>query len=356
MTVRRNFLRASLTGLALPCLGIWIAASVSVVNAEPEDYDSNANGVFERDEVVSMVAAYFRDKVAKEEVLAVLIRYFIDSATYFYLDDPTGHSSDSFTFLPGSSSTTSVTSTVFEDKEALVALYQATGGANWKNNTNWLSDKPIYSWYGVLTSHDGRVIKLSLFNNGLTGEVPAEFGDLDYLGEVNLGNNRLTGEIPAGLSDLRYLDYLNLASNELTGDIPAELSKLSNLRYLVLSQNGLTGDVPPELSRLSDLEFLYLSDNGLTGDIPRELGSLSDLRYLDLGNNELTGDIPPELGNLSRLGGLDLRNNGLVGEIPPELATLSNLSSLILHGNRLTGCIPTGLQGLLSDVDWLPIC
>ena len=37
----------------------------------------------------------------------------------------------------------------FCGRGVLVAIYNATGGANWTNNTNWLSDRPIGEWYGV---------------------------------------------------------------------------------------------------------------------------------------------------------------------------------------------------------------
>ena len=35
---------------------------------------------------------------------------------------------------------------VESDRAALVALYNATGGANWTDNTNWLSDEPLSEW------------------------------------------------------------------------------------------------------------------------------------------------------------------------------------------------------------------
>ena len=44
-----------------------------------------------------------------------------------------------------------VTINVTADREALVALYDATGGTNWTNNTNWLSNEPLSEWYGVET-------------------------------------------------------------------------------------------------------------------------------------------------------------------------------------------------------------
>jgi hypothetical protein len=33
------------------------------------------------------------------------------------------------------------------DRDALVALFNATDGPNWKDNTNWLTDAPLGDWY-----------------------------------------------------------------------------------------------------------------------------------------------------------------------------------------------------------------
>ena len=43
------------------------------------------------------------------------------------------------------------------DRAALVALYNATDGENWWDKINWLSDKPLGEWYGVITNAQGRV-------------------------------------------------------------------------------------------------------------------------------------------------------------------------------------------------------
>ena len=51
------------------------------------------------------------------------------------------------------------------DREALAALYHATDGPNWRNNTNWLSDAPLDEWYGVYTDSAGSVIGLDLLDN-----------------------------------------------------------------------------------------------------------------------------------------------------------------------------------------------
>ena len=240
------------------------------------------------------------------------------------------------------------------DRAALVALYNATDGANWLNNGNWLSNAPMGEWHGVTTDSDGRVTHLDLSSNQLTGEIPAELGDLSNLTELYLTNNRLTREIPAEVGDLSNLTHLSLHNNQLTGAIPAELGDLSNLTELYLTNNRLTREIPAEVGDLSNLTHLSLHNNQLTGEIPAELGGLSNLTVLGLSGNQLTGEIPAELGSLSNLTVLGLSGNQLTGEIPAELGSLPNLQFLRLQGNRLTGCIPAGLRNVPdNDLDEL---
>ena len=130
------------------------------------------------------------------------------------------------------------------DREALVALYNATDGGNWRYSANWLSDAPLGEWKYVTTNDDGRVTALHLVYNGLSGEIPAELGSLSYLEELYLSENELSGEIPAELGSLSNLIYLHLYDNELSGEIPAELGSLSYLRDLYLHSNELSGCVP----------------------------------------------------------------------------------------------------------------
>ena len=58
------------------------------------------------------------------------------------------------------------------DREALVALYYGTGGANWRGNGNWLTEEPLGQWHGVTADRAGRVTRLSLEDNNLAGELP----------------------------------------------------------------------------------------------------------------------------------------------------------------------------------------
>ena len=157
------------------------------------------------------------------------------------------------------------------DRAALVALYNATGGSNWTNNTNWLSNGTVNEWHGVTTDDDGRVT------------------------ELNLRENNLSGGISSGLDQLASLERLDLQGNDLTGSIPSELGNLANLERLDLGQNSLTGVLPVQLRALVDLAKLDLDDNLLTGTIPSELGMLTNLENIELSENAFTGCIPAAL-------------------------------------------------------------
>ena len=242
------------------------------------------------------------------------------------------------------------------DREVLVQLYNALDGENWRNNANWLTERPIREWHGVTNDASGRVTRLLLESNRLSGEIPMELGSLSNLKRLELGNNQLTGEIPRELGNLSALETLRLGGSNspttwgfLTGEIPRELGNLSKLEALTLEFNRLTGEIPAELGNLTSLETLLLGYNRLSGEILAELGGLSKLEALNLEFNRLTGEIPAELGNLSNLTRLLLGNNQLSGEIPKELGNLSNLKSLSLEGNELSGCIPAALGGVSNS-------
>lgn len=233
-----------------------------------------------------------------------------------------------------------------EDRATLVALYQATDGANWAQKANWLSDASIATWYGVKTDGDGRVTELTLAGNNLSGTLP-DLSALTRLTILDLDFNLLTGSIP-DLSALTQLEWLSVSTNQLSGSVPA-LNTLTDLERLDLSANQLAGSIP-NLAALTQLTDLSLADNNLTGSIP-DLNALTNLTELDLGSNQLTGSIPG-LSALTNLKVLSLSDNELGGSIP-ALSTLTNLTDLYLGSNLLTGSVP-GLSAL-TDLAWIDL-
>ena len=286
------------------------------------------------------------------------------------------------------------------DMAALVSLYEATGGPDWRDSGGWLGDALLDDWRGVTTDSLGRVFELDLTDNNLAGSVHPTLASLTRMTALRIGGNRLSGPLPLGLArlPLRELDYSDtevcapaeasfrdwlsrvpshrgtglecggLSDREILVSLyhatggprwtkrdnwmsDAPLGEWHGIRvddegrviYVELGLNNLVGSIPPELGLLDRLRGLLLAYNNLAGSIPPELGSLTRLTDLYAQRNQLEGPIPPELGRLSQLRVLSLCENRLGGEIPPELGTLDQLPWLNLSGNELTGPIPPEL-------------
>jgi PKD repeat protein len=109
------------------------------------------------------------------------------------------------------------------DRDALIAVYNGTGGSSWSDSTGWLG--PIGTecdWFGV-TCNPARtqVVELALPANNLTGGVPSEVGSLVSLVTLDLSDNLLSGEIPVSLMALVNLTDnggLDICNNQLYTD------------------------------------------------------------------------------------------------------------------------------------------
>ena len=107
------------------------------------------------------------------------------------------------------------------EREALIAIYNATDGANWRDSTNWLGEPGTEcEWKGVtcqlwdpvkkeaLPAESITVSSLKLMLNSLTGSIPRELGNLSNLTHLDLKNNALNGSIPSELGNLTNLNFL----------------------------------------------------------------------------------------------------------------------------------------------------
>ena len=107
--------------------------------------------------------------------------------------------------------------------EALKDFYQSTQGAQWENNTNWLSTKPYEEWYGL--------------NRSVRG--------LDYVQTMELGYNNLVDTIPESFAEImNTASYIDISMNRLTGKIPDAVKnhhKWSTFGWLVTPQHQHLG-------------------------------------------------------------------------------------------------------------------
>lgn len=229
--------------------------------------------------------------------------------------------------------------------------------------------QPIPSFLGLLGPS---LQTLVLRENGYTGPIPYELGNLTHLTVLDLHKNNLNGSISVSLGQITGLRLLDLSCNRLSGSIPnihfpslsiLDLNKnhlkaslpiplfsSTSLLKIDISRNRISGPIPT-LTGLRDLTLLDLSYNALTGPFPNSLPNLKSLQVLNLNGNPTICSVIPntlfkELNNLMIIG---LSNTNLQGSITNSLGELTTLRVLHLDGNQLNGTIPPSF----GNLNWL---
>ncbi|KAL6861853.1 hypothetical protein ACP4OV_017553 [Aristida adscensionis] len=164
------------------------------------------------------------------------------------------------------------------------------------------------------------------YGNKLNGTIPRSLRKLESMTYLNLSSNYLSGPIPVELSRINNLDTLdlscnmingnmfssNLSKNGLVGFIPAEFGNLRSVMEIDLSSNHLGGLIPQELGMLQNLMLLKLENNNITGDVSSLMNCFS-LNILNVSYNNLAGVVPTD-NNFSRFSPDSfLGNPGLCG-------------------------------------------
>nr|XP_043608439.1 piriformospora indica-insensitive protein 2-like [Erigeron canadensis] len=183
-----------------------------------------------------------------------------------------------------------------------------------------------------------RLKRLVLSENRFTGKIGDTYGSLGELLIMDLSRNLLSGKLPSSFGGLVSLLKLDLSQNKLEGQIPSEISNLKNLTLLDLSNNKFSGGLTKSIQEMSSIEELVLSRNPIGGDL-MNIGwqNLQGLMVLDLSSTGLTGEVPESVSQMKRLRFLGLSDNNLSGYLTPKLAELPNITSLYVHGNNLMG-------------------
>ncbi|ELR69122.1 hypothetical protein C900_05402 [Fulvivirga imtechensis AK7] len=231
------------------------------------------------------------------------------------------------------------------DSLVLVELYNNTNGANWNNNTNWLSGN-INTWDGV-TINGGRVTELYLANNNMNGEFPQSIGSLTALQQLYFDTNNLTGSIPSTIWNLTNLIQLNVHDNpNLNWQLDANIQNMTALSSIRAFNSNLTGTIPAEIGNVSSLTEFWVSGCNLTGTIPSSIGSLSALNTFRIDGNQISGSIPTAFWSLPALANLDISGNPINDVIPADISNLASLVEFRANNAGLTGTIPDALWRL----------
>ncbi|KAK1416173.1 hypothetical protein QVD17_31961 [Tagetes erecta] len=194
--------------------------------------------------------------------------------------------------------------------------------------------------------------RLVLSGNRLTGKIRDSYGYLSELLIMDLSRNMLSGRLPLTFGGLTSILKLDLSQNQLEGNIPSEISNLKNVTLLDLSDNKFSGGLTHSIQEMSSLQELVLSRNPIGGDLMNiEWQNLQQLMVLDLSSTRLTGGVPESVTRMKRLRFLGLGCNNLSGNLTPKLAKLPDLNSLYVYENHLTGALKF-TQGFYEKMGW----
>jgi len=166
--------------------------------------------------------------------------------------------------------------------------------------------------------------------------------------------------LPAAFGSLTNLKELNICGLEALEELPPELGNLKNLESIVIDNgNGYQMNIslPETIAGLEKLKVLRLygafDASGIMENekgepikakkLPQALGALHNLEVLDIGRNGLD-EVPPQVASLAKLVTLNLDYNG-IRKLPEFVGNLKNLKNLTINCNGGT-ILPDSLKNL----------
>ena len=210
-----------------------------------------------------------------------------------------------------------------------VALTKVTAA---DNNIKQLSDYLFPESYMQGSTVFEMLETLDLHGNSLE-HLPAGFGNLHSLANLNLSRNGLTHVCLDILSQLSSLQELNLSSNKLEGNFESDLFSLASLQILDMSDNALT-ELPPTLVASSKVRKLALAGNRLIS-LPLDGQIFSSLIELDVSRNRLSGTFLGGGISMSCMRILDVSSNALAELCEDNALHAPELQILRLSENRV---------------------
>jgi Leucine-rich repeat (LRR) protein len=192
------------------------------------------------------------------------------------------------------------------EQSVLEKLYLSTSGKSWLNHTNWLSDRPICSWHGIVCVGDQNdnkgVTGIYLAGNALHGALPTQIWALPLLTSVQVNDNSeliVDFRGTSLLTSVSLLQELNVANTSLAYGLEG-LTHLKRLRSFTATH--LTGRFPSELMTLGQLQSVDVTNCHLIGTLPTfEFPRIPQWKQFYAPYNDFHGSIPESWGQLSLL-------------------------------------------------------
>ncbi|GIQ82939.1 hypothetical protein KIPB_004170, partial [Kipferlia bialata] len=167
-----------------------------------------------------------------------------------------------------------------DERDALEAIYIATGGPYWLQGPGWLNYPDYCTWEGVGCDGVGHVISLSMASFGMTGQLPEEIGCLPYLQTLIMTDNNMLTTFPYGMCNLPMLSTINLNGANVIGALPECVCDMPSLQTLLLNRNYLESALPTCLGSNPTLDTFTAECAYVEGTLPEGLynGNVADVQ------------------------------------------------------------------------------
>lgn len=255
------------------------------------------------------------------------------------------------------------------DREVLNLLFQKLNGSKWTKGTEgWGTERPLAEWEGVTaeTDADGveHVIELTISNDSVCGDIPAEIGCLTELKELTIrirnGENSIANSVPAEIFKLEKLEELNLYINGKDHYTLPEDMNMPALKELEIS--GPEGSFEG-ICKLTSLESLGVSN--FKGQIPENIGNLTKLESMRWETSEEPqGRVPAAVGKMPNLKKLTVDYSAFIGgpgvanaPFPVEMWDNANLEYIFLRNvSNQPSTIPGDKVAAMTNLRKIVLC
>jgi hypothetical protein len=394
--MKRN--KFTITFLVLVLIGVAVAVSMAIgktVEIVEQNANSNPRSPYYVEQ--STVDARVLGDL-KAWLQELYYQHDLDSSV---LEDAAGENAPRFAmFWMASDPPTHIYIDEYQKKTrfVLATLYYATNMVaspyapeprHWRSARGWLTRISTCEWVGVRCDENGRITRISLERNRMSGALPFELSMIgDTLNTLDLTSNLIymAGDAFNIFEKLPNLEHLYLDDNFLVYDkgLPPQMGTLTKLQRLRLSYNLLEGQLEgeyPILENMQQLTHLELESNFFNGTFPQNIANMDQLVYIYMRRNNFNFNLdwlsggrltnlckyPRNLGCLPfamailndfslthplvalcvcTTVSLWLEGEGLSGTIPNDIGSLTRLASLSLTDSRLTGTIPSSMGQL----------
>jgi hypothetical protein len=273
------------------------------------------------------------------------------------------------------------------DATVLIDLFRDTRGGTWILKSNWLvvnSSVSVCNWSGIGCDACGRVSRINLSQNNISGTLPMSLRDLVAVEMVDFSRNpSLSGTLEPDFSRWTAVTLVDLSFTSMSGQSSAHpdaegsvrsfgtcrftthamghLDGPSNPRSVALpcrrhgtflecapNQSCIAGYLTPECAAWTQLTYLDLSASSLSAS-QRISGNLSDsfsswrfLQFFAAENTMLSGTLSTGFSSWLDLRWLSLANTKISGTLSPSFQLWFRLSVLDLSSTSLSGALDTG--------------